>query len=363
MAEGEDDDKQHEPTQKKLDDARKRGEVPRSADLTTTAAFGGMMVMAAVLGAQSLSSLGAFLTGLLARADSLSTDLFLGGGRVGLGNLLLGVAQNTIGWFLIPAVAAIVLTIATRSFVVAPDKLKPKLSKISPLSNAKNKFGRSGLFEFAKSFTKLSIYSVILGFFLFSKLTTIVGTMYLNPQMATVVLLELSMQFFGLVCVVMLLIGGVDYMWQYQEHLRKNRMSHKEMMDEFKQNEGDPHMKQKRRQKGYEIAMNQMLSDVPDADVVIVNPTHYAVALKWSRLPGEAPVCVAKGVDEIAARIREAAAEAGVPIHRDPPTARALHASVEIGQEIMPDQYQAVAAAIRFAEMMRKKARSFGVNL
>ena len=246
---------------------------------------------------------------------------------------------------------------------MAPDKLKPKLSKISPLSNAKNKFGRSGLFEFAKSFTKLSIYSVILGFFLFSKLTTIVGTMYLNPQMATVVLLELSMQFFGLVCVVMLLIGGVDYMWQYQEHLRKNRMSHKEMMDEFKQNEGDPHMKQKRRQKGYEIAMNQMLTDVPDADVVIVNPTHYAVALKWSRLPGEAPVCVAKGVDEIAARIREAAAEAGVPIHRDPPTARALHASVEIGQEIMPDQYQAVAAAIRFAEMMRKKARSFGVNL
>jgi flagellar biosynthetic protein FlhB len=161
----------------------------------------------------------------------------------------------------------------------------------------------------------------------------------------------------------MLVIGGIDYMWQYQEHLRKNRMSHKEMMDEFKQNEGDPHMKQQRRQKGYEIAMNQMLADVPEADVVIVNPTHYAVALKWSRLPGEAPVCVAKGVDEIAARIREAAAEAGVPIHRNPPTARALHASVDIGHEILPDQYQAVAAAIRFAEMMRKKARNFEVNL
>lgn len=356
----ENDDKQHEATQKKLDDARKRGEVPRSADLTTTAAYGGILIIAVALGAQSLKGLGGFLAGLLSRADTLSVDIFAGGGRASLGSLLLGVAKPTAAWFLLPALATVLLTIATRSFVVAPEKLKPKFSKVSPLSNAKNKFGRSGLFEFAKSFTKLLIYSIILGAFLFSKLPTIVGTVYLTPQMATSVLLELSMQFFALVCVVMLVIGGADFFWQSQEHLRKNRMSHKELMDEVKQNEGDPHMKGQRRQKGVEIAMNQMLSDVPDADVVIVNPTHYAVALKWSRLPGEAPVCVAKGVDEIAARIREAAKEAGVPIHRDPPTARALHASVEVGQEILPDQYQAVAAAIRFAEAMRKRARQIG---
>lgn len=103
--------------------------------------------------------------------------------------------------------------------------------------------------------------------------------------------------------------------------------------------------------------MNQMLADVPEADVVVVNPTHYAVALKWSRLPGEAPVCVAKGVDEIAARIREKAQEAAIPIHRDPPTARALHAIVEIGQEIPEEQYRAVAAAIRFADAMRQRAK------
>ncbi|UWP88768.1 EscU/YscU/HrcU family type III secretion system export apparatus switch protein [Aliiroseovarius crassostreae] len=360
MADGEDDDKQHEATQKKLDDARKRGEVPRSQDLTTTAAFGGVLIVGAALGARSLEALGTFLANLLARADTFSIDLFNGGGPTGIGTLLLGVSRNMAPWFAIPALAAILLTIATRSFVVAPEKLKPKLSKISPLSNAKNKFGRNGLFEFAKSFTKLLIYSVILGVFLFAKLPQIVGTLYLTPAMATATLLDLSMQFFALVCVVMLAIGGVDYLWQWQEHLRKNRMSHKELMDEVKQNEGDPHVKGQRRQKGYEIAMNQMLADVPDADVVIVNPTHYAIALRWSRLPGEAPVCVAKGVDEIAARIREVAQEAGVPIHRDPPTARAIHASVEIGQEILPEQYQAVAAAVRFAEAMRKRARAFG---
>ena len=129
-------------------------------------------------------------------------------------------------------------------------------------------------------------------------------------------------------------------------------------MDEAKASEGDPHVKQQRRQKGYEIAMNQMLADVPKADVVVVNPTHYAVALKWSRLPGEAPVCVAKGVDEIAAQIREVAMEAGVPIHRDPPTARAIHATVRIGEEIRPEHYQAIAAAIRFAEKMRARMRA-----
>ena len=167
----------------------------------------------------------------------------------------------------------------------------------------------------------------------------------------------MSVEYFGIVLLLAFTIGGIDYLWQHQEHLRKNRMSRKELQDEAKQTEGDPHTKQQRRQRGYEIAMNKMLADVPDADVVIVNPTHYAVALKWSRAAGAAPICVAKGVDEVAARIRQIASESAVPIHRDPPTARALYASVDISQEIQPEHYQAVAAAIRFAELMRRKAR------
>ena len=129
------------------------------------------------------------------------------------------------------------------------------------------------------------------------------------------------------------------------------------MTDEAKNSEGDPHLKQERRQRAFAASQNQMMKDVPSADVIIVNPTHYAVALKWSRLPGEAPVCVAKGVDEIAATIRRLGAEAGVPIHSDPPTARALFAAVEIGAQIRHDDYAPVAAAIRFAEDMRRRAR------
>lgn len=359
MAEEQDrDDKQHEPSQKKLDDARRKGEVPRSSDLTTAASYGGFTIVALTVGAGSLNDLGSILAGILSRSASLSSDMFNGAGTVVAGSIMAETSMAILPWFAVPAVFALLTTIALRAFTVAPEKLMPKLNRVDPVSNAKNKFGRSGLFEFAKSSSKLLVYSIVLGLFLWRQLPDVLGTIMLTPAMATVVLLELGIQFFAFVLFVSLAIGGIDYLWQYQEHLRKNRMSRKEVTDEAKQNEGDPHLKQQRRKKGYEIAMNGMLGDVPDADVVVVNPTHYAVALKWSRLPGEAPVCVAKGVDEIAARIREIAAESGVAIHRDPPTARAIYASVEIGAEIRPEHYQAIAAAIRFAEEMRRKMRT-----
>ena len=125
----------------------------------------------------------------------------------------------------------------------------------------------------------------------------------------------------------------------------------------MKESEGDPQTKQQRRQRGHEIATNRMLQDVAKADVIVVNPTHYAIALKWNRATRAAPVCVAKGMDETAARIREKAVLAGVPIHSDPPTARAIHATVKLGQPILPEHYRAVAAAIRFSEAMRKRSK------
>lgn len=356
---GPDDDseKQHEPTQKKLDDARRKGEIPKSTDLTTAGAYGGLLLVAMSVGGSSMQDIGSLLSGLIMRANEAPDVVFSGSGTSFAGGIMRGLASGLLPWFTVPGLIALLVILAQRSFVVAPEKLKPKLNRISPLSNAKNKFGRSGLFEFAKSFVKLSIYSIVLGVFLSRQMPTIMEAVSMNPPMVPVVLFKLCIAFFLIVLLISILIGGVDYMWQYQEHMRKNRMSHKEMTDEVKQSEGDPHVKQQRRQKGYEIAMNQMLADVPEADVIIVNPTHYAVALKWSRMPGSAPICVAKGVDEIAARIREVAAESGIPIHSDPPCARAIHAVVGIGQEISPDHYEAAAAAIRFAEAMRKRAR------
>lgn len=353
----DDDDKQFEPTQKKLDDARKKGEIARSTDLNTAASYGGILVVAVSIGAVTVSDFGQLLASMIDNADKISETFFQDGARPISGGVMQTLMTSVGPWFFIPGLIVLLNILAQRTFVVAPEKLKPKLSRISLLSNAKNKFGRSGLFEFGKSFFKLLIYSIFLAVFLKGKMPEILGTVHLNPAMATSTLLRLVVEFLSIILIIALSIGTVDFMWQKAEHTRKNMMSRKEMTDESKQSEGDPHVKQQRRQKGYAIAMNQMLADVPDADVVIVNPQHYAVALKWDRKAGAAPVCVAKGVDEIAARIREAAAEGAVPIHRDPPTARLLFANIEVGQEIWPEHYQAVAAAIRFAEKLRGKAK------
>ena len=352
-------EKEHEPSQKKLDAARERGEIPRSADLGTAAAYGGLLLAAATVGPAALDRAGEAAAVLLGQADRLGPVL-LGGGTAAIGGVLAQFGLALAPFFVFPAVAALLVTLAQRALVFTPDKLAPKLSRISPLSNAKNKFGRKGLFEFAKSFVKLAVVALLLGVFLVRHGDEMMMTIYLSPAMSIAVLLREVTGFLLLTLLIAGLIGGGDYLWQRAEHIRTNRMTRKEMLDEHKEAEGDPHMKSKRRQKGYDIATNRMLADVPTADVVIVNPTHYAVALKWSRTSGRAPVCVAKGVDEVAARIREAAAIAGVPLHRDPPTARALHATLRVGDEVGQDQYRAVAAAIRFAEAMRAKARLRG---
>lgn len=350
-------DKQYEPTQKKLDDARKKGEVPKSVDLTTAAAYFGFLIASAVAGPASLLALGNVLSSMLARSDAFSIAVFSGSAAPFAMGILSGAGLALSPWAVIPGVIALLSLIVQRGLVFAPSKLELKLSRISPIKGFSNKFGREGLFEFFKSTIKLLLYSTVLGIFLTLQFPAIIGTLLMTPALVAAEFLRLAVQLMFIVFLIALSIGAIDFIFQTAQHTRKNRMSRKEMLDEQKNSEGDPMMKQQRRQKAVTIAMNQMLADVPDADVIIVNPTHYAVALKWERLSGKAPICVAKGVDEIAARIRELADLHDIPIHSDPPTARLLYAGVELGEEIRTDHYKAVAAAIRFAEKVRTKVR------
>ncbi|KUJ77962.1 flagellar biosynthesis protein FlhB [Ruegeria marisrubri] len=357
MSTQDEDEKAFEPTPQKLLKAREKGEVARSTDLFVVAAYAGLLVALLTTGKSALTQLGTLLSVLTDQSDTLPSLFLDGSGRAVVAAIFESTGRSLLPLFTIPATAVVLCIVAQRAFVVTPGKLKPKISRVSVLSNFRNKFGRSGLFEFAKSFAKLLIYSTCLALFLRARLPEIVTVSAAGAQASIAAMLSLLLRFMAIVVVVAAAIGAVDYLWQRSEHIRKNRMSRKEIQDEVKESEGDPHMKQQRRQRGQEVAMNRMMADVPAADVVIVNPTHYAVALKWSRAPGAAPVCVAKGVDEIAARIRETASSAGVPIRSDPPTARALHATVEIGREISEEHYRPVAAAIRFAEAMRKRAK------
>ncbi len=353
----EDTEKSFDATPQKLLEARKKGEIAKSTDLMTAAAYAGLLAALLLAGANGVKQMGSAFMVMIDQSSDLAPLFFDGAVSAPMGQLMYQVGVGMLPIFGYPAVAVLLAIFAQRALVFAPSKLEPKLSRISIISNAKNKFGRNGLFEFFKSFAKLCIYSVCVAFFIRARLPEMISVLQTEPHLVLSLLTEMCLAFLFVVVLVSGTIGAIDALWQHFEHLRKNKMSRKEIMDETKNAEGDPHQKQERRQRAMAIAQNQMMADVPTADVIIVNPTHYAVALKWSRNPGEAPVCVAKGVDEIAKAIREIAMTAGVPIHSDPPTARSLHATTKIGDQIPSEQFRAVAAAIRFAEAMRQKAK------
>jgi flagellar biosynthesis protein FlhB len=359
MSGGEDDeaDKEHEASQQKLDQARQEGDLPRSVDLQTAVATGGFLLALFSFGAWAVGRAGTAGMVVLDQADRLSS-LIAAQGSGPVAGLMLSFAGPPLALLLVAPVLVLALLFATKGIVFAPAKLAPKLSRISVMAAAGQKFGLDGMVEFAKSSGKLCIVALILYAFLAGRLEEILASLYLAPALSAALMAQLVLKFLFIVFLIQLALGGVDYLWQIYRHGQRHRMSRKEMMDEFKDSEGDPHLKSARRQRAQEVATNRMLTDVGSASVVVVNPTHYAVALKWDRAKGGAPVCVAKGVDEIARKIRERAAEHGVPIHSDPPTARAIHATVEIGQEIRADHYRAVAAAIRFADAMRRRVRA-----
>ncbi|MCV3269874.1 flagellar type III secretion system protein FlhB [Roseobacter sinensis] len=350
-------DKSFEATPQKLLEARKKGDIARSTEILTAFAYAGLLVAFLATGSGGLVHLGTTMMVLIDQPAQLAPLFFDGAAGAPTGGLIRSVAWSMSPFFGFPALAVLLCLFAMRGIVFAPNKVAPTLSNISVISNAKNKFGRRGLFQFAVSFAKLLIYSACLAVFIHVRLDEMVSILQTNPRLVVSLLAEICLSFLLVVVIVSAVIGVIDSIWQHFEHLRRNMMSRKEIMDETKNAEGDPHMKQERRQRAQAIAGAQMMADVPKADVIIVNPTHYSVALKWDRKPGQAPVCVAKGVDEIALRIREIAEENDVPIRSDPPTARALHATTGIGDEIAPDHYRAVAAAIRFAEAMRQRAK------
>ncbi len=363
MADNDDSgEKNHDPTPKKLEDARKKGDVAKSNDLSAAMIYLSFLIAILVFGSNTIGTAANSLTIFLSSPDLLVGKILGPGGLRLSGSIVLSFAAALTPLFVLPFAAALLSLIGQQAIIVAPSKLAPKLNRISPLAGAKNKFGPSGLVEFTKTFIKMLAVSLVVIFYLRKEFDVIIGLAHASPTAMVGLLVEVLVDLLIVICALSVLVGIGDLLWQKYDHQKKLRMSFQDLKDEGKEAEGDPHTKAQRRQRGRDIATNRMLLDVPKADVVVVNPTHYAVALQWTKKKGSAPVCVAKGEDEIAARIREIAAESGVPIHSDPPTARAIHATVEVGHEIPPEQYRAIAAALRFAEIMRKKAKERGVT-
>lgn len=347
MKQGDDDtEREHLPTPRKLEQAREKGDIPRSQDLLSAAASAGFVLVALGFGAAAIAGAGGIASAYLSRLGSQSRAVEV-----------IAMLGPLWPFFAAPAVLVLAVLLADRAFAPSAEKLMPKLSRINPVTNAGQRFGAEGLADFAKALAKVVMVGLMMVFYAQSQGDAMIAAAALEPRLAVAAMGRMAVDFLLLMLVLSVILGLADRLWQQHRWIMRNRMSRQEIIEESKDSEGDPHVKGERRRKGQEIAMNQMLADVPKADVVIVNPTHFAVALKWDRRAGIPPVCVAKGTDDVALRIRASAAEAGVPIHRDPPTARALHAAVKIGEPIRPEHYRAVAAAIRFAEAMRRRAK------
>lgn len=251
-------EKSFDPTPQKLLNAREKGDIARSADLSVAAGYAGLLVALLAVGPASVIGFGSGLIPFLDQPDELSALIFEGGPQPVLGAALWHSATAAFPWFAVPALAVLASILGQRGFVVAPSKLAPRLSRISLVSNAKQKFGRNGMFEFSKSFAKLLLYGLCMALFLRAHLADLMALPGADPATTVTMLGRLGTRFLALAVAIAACIGIVDAFWQHVEHRRKNMMTRKEIQDEHKESEGDPHLKNRRRQRGQKIAQNQI---------------------------------------------------------------------------------------------------------
>jgi flagellar biosynthetic protein FlhB len=352
MAENQDDNERSEdPTQKKRDDALERGDVVKSQEVNTWFIISAGALVMFAFAEPAAASLQTMLRGLLANMHTVRTD---GGG------LLILSYQLSTSLLAILALPLLVLVLAAiggnmiqHPLVWSGEQLKPKLSRLSPIEGAKRLFSKLALVNFIKGLAKLGIVSCLMLWLVWPE-TDRIYTLVNTDIRGTLALTEnLSLKLLAAVAVILAFIAALDYGYQYKVWFARQKMSLRQLKEEFRQSEGDPVVKGKLRQLRQSRMRKRMMAAVPQASVVITNPTHFAVALKYERGMA-APVCLAKGVDVLALKIREVAAAHRIPIVENPPLARALHAGVEIDQEIPVQHYKAVAEVIGYIMKLRK---------
>ena len=344
MSEQDRDQKTEQPTQKKLDDARKKGQVALSREVNHWFMIIGATTFVMALAPGMLSRLGKTMTGFLSSAHAAPPG--------GFGAVLTGAVAEVwlallfpLGAFLTAAIVSVMLQ--TRG-VMSLQNLKPKFEKLSPKSGLKRLFGVKALVEFSKTFAVVITIGVMMTMLLmpaFGSIDRYVGLDMLFVLSGTQ---HLTLKLLTAVLAVMTLTAALDYGWQKYRFIQDQRMSKQEIKEEYKQTEGDPHIKARLRQLRMEKSRKRMMAQVPKADVVITNPTHFAVALKYDRETMNAPIVVAKGADAIAFKIREVAKEHAIPVLENPPLARGLYATAELDQEIPVEHFKAVAEVISY---------------
>lgn len=349
----EQSEKTEDPSQKRLEDAHKKGDVAKSQEVTTWFMILGSALVFAFIAPVTSASVMDSLRTVMARAD-----LYEVGGDA-FGQVVSAIGISIIGAMLLPMVLLAICGIAgnmvQHRMVFSVEPIKPKLSKISPISGFKRLFSTEALVNFSKGLFKLVVFSTVMFFVVWperDRLDTILNS---DPALILSLFQEVGIKLFIVTLITITIVALLDYMYVRHKWWKRQMMTVKEVKDEYKQMEGDPQIKGRIRQIRLERARKRMMAAVPDATVVVTNPTHYAVALKYDNQMS-APEVVAKGVDAVALRIRGIANDHDVPIVENPPLARALYAGAEVGEQIPAEHFKAVAQIIGY--VMRLKGRS-----
>jgi flagellar biosynthetic protein FlhB len=344
-------DKTEDPTQKRLDDAHDRGDVAKSQEINTWFLIaGGTLVLSTFSGSIGDGIL-VPMRNLIANSWMVQVD---GSGLLALTQRLEYAVLAAIGVpLLMLTLAAIAGNLMQHRLVWSGESLKPKFSKLSPAAGAKRVFGKQAWANFVKGLFKLIALAIVMAMVLWPERHRLEAMVRFDPAVILSVTTNLTVNLMGTVVAVLAIVAIADYLFQYRQWFERQKMSLQEIKDELKQSEGDPHIKARIRQLRQARMRKRMMAAVPKASVIITNPTHYSVALSYER-GMSAPVCVAKGADNIAFKIREVAKMHDIPIVENVPLARALYATVEIDDEIPVEHYQAVAEIIGYVMGLRR---------
>jgi flagellar biosynthetic protein FlhB len=346
-------EKTEAPTPKRLQDARKRGQVARSREVDTAVVILAAFAIFRFAGAQiwgGVESLAVDTWGHLGESP-LTSDLAAEMGLALVWRTLLLLAPLLMA---ITAVALISGVAQSGGPLFTPEPLKPKLNRLDPIKGFKRLVGsRQAYMNLAKALFKFGILGVIVAL-TFRGHWDALNRLGLEGSLASSMstLASVAFDLVVRVAAALLVLAGADYLFQRFDMSRELRMTRQEVEDEFKQTDGNPQVKSQLARARRSL-LSRVMQAVPKADVVIVNPTHYAVALKYDPTSSNAPVVVAKGMHLIAQRIREVAEEHGIPVIQNPPLCRAIYKAARIGQEIPPDLYEAVAAILAFVYRLR----------
>ena len=349
--ENDSSDKTEDPTQKRLDDAHDRGDVAKSQEVNTWFIIAGATLVLSTFSGSIGSGILMPMRNLIANSWMIHAD---GPGLLQLTQSLEYVLIAALGVpMLMLALAAIAGNMIQHRLVWSGESLKPKFSKVSPGAGLKRIFGKQAAANFGKGIFKLAALGAVMTAILWPERHRLESMVRFDPAAILGATTSLTLQLMGAVVAMLAVVAIADYLFQYRQWHERQKMSLQEMKQEFKQSEGDPHIKGRIRQLRHARMKKRMMSAVPKASVIIPNPTHYAVALSYERgMP--APICVAKGIDTIALKIREIAMAHDIPIVENVPLARALHATVKVDEEIPVEHYHAVAQIIGYVMGLKR---------